>query len=424
MRVPQMGGTPPSPVTKLEPDELTHSWPQFLSDGRHLLYRASRKGGTSAAIYVQEVGSSQRVRVLNTETRAMWSPPGYLLFMREGNLFAQRMNPKTFQLEGEPFEVAEEVRNNEGNGRSTFAISQNGVLVYRSGVANRQRQLSWRDRAGKVLSAVGKPGLFVGVVTLSPDERSAALITDSPYNLWILDLVSGVLSPMTRDGNVSPHGLPVWSPDSQRVAIRVSDTGLVSITLASGKTALLTKEPVFAEGWSPDSRSILSRDAAGTRLSLVSLAGGSKVEPVVTTPYRQGSLSFSPDGRYVVYSSYEAGGSEIYVASFPSFALKKRVSEGGGSFPVWARGGKEIFYRASDRTLTAVDIRTGADIVLGDRKPLFKFGIGAAGNRFAVSADGQRFLINEYVEQASAPKTVTETPELTVVINWSAEMKQ
>ena len=90
-----------------------------------------------SGIYVQELGSSKRVLVMKSALRAAWAPPGYLLFVREGTLFAQRMDPKTFQLEGEPLSVAQDVTNNEANGRAAFAVSQNGVLVYRGGLFSR-----------------------------------------------------------------------------------------------------------------------------------------------------------------------------------------------------------------------------------------------------------------------------------------------
>src|ERR1039458_6309203 len=93
----------------------------------------------------------------NTATRGVWAPPGYLLFVREGTLFAQRMDAKTFQLEGEPLAVAQDVAFNERNGRHAVFVSRNGVLVYRSS-ASRIRQLTWYDRQGKFLGTAGKPG--------------------------------------------------------------------------------------------------------------------------------------------------------------------------------------------------------------------------------------------------------------------------
>jgi hypothetical protein len=135
MRVAAVGGVPAA-VTALGKDETRHSWPQFLPDGR-LLYFAGSGNRENSAIYVQELGSAKRILVMKNTTRAVWAPPGYLLFVREGTLFAQHINPGTFQVEGEPLAVAQEIATTEAIGRSAFAVSQNGVLAYRGGAGTR-----------------------------------------------------------------------------------------------------------------------------------------------------------------------------------------------------------------------------------------------------------------------------------------------
>ena len=174
MRVPAAGGLP-TPVTSLEAGERAHIWPQFLPDGRHVLYLAWAADPDKSKIYVQELGSGTRVMVTKSALRAAWAAPGYLLFVREGTLFAQRMEPKTFQLEGEPFSLAQNVTNYEGNGRAAFAVSQNGVLVCRGGLLSRIRQLTWFDQQGKRLAVLGQPGDYASMA-LSPDEKNAALV--------------------------------------------------------------------------------------------------------------------------------------------------------------------------------------------------------------------------------------------------------
>jgi Tol biopolymer transport system component len=422
-RVPAVGGLP-TVVTALEKDELWHSWPQFLPDGRHLLYFAANKEPVNSAIYVQEPGSARRILVLKNATRGMWAPPGYLLFVREGTLFAQRMDPKTFQVEGEPLTVAPDVAVNEGNGRNAFAVSQNGVLAYRSSGMGRMRQLTWYGLEGKRLGVVGKPAEFNNP-SLSPDEKSVAVHLGPVGRLdtWVMDLASGVLTRMTRDFRDLITSTPAWSRDSQRLAIAQSGTGIQEIALASGKVTPLAKERLTADDWSPDGRSILCNDSAANRLSLLSLADGAKLQTILDTPYRKLYFRFSPDGQYVVYVSYESGPPEIYVASFPSFAIKRKVSASGGFYPVWAKGGKEIFYRATDGMLMSAEIRTGSKLTgskleAATPKPLFKFGTGFLGNGFAVTADGQRFLIAE-----SAQKDEGDQPEITLVLNWDAGIK-
>jgi serine/threonine protein kinase len=425
MRVPAAGGVPTA-VTALEKDELWHSWPQFLPDGRHLLYFAVNKEPANSAIYVQELGSTKRVLVLKNATRGVWAPPGDLLFVRERALFAQRMDLKTFQVEGEPHTVAQDVGANEGNGRSAFAVSQNGVLAYHSGIGG-IRQLTWYSREGKRLGVVGKPAEFNNP-SLSPDEKSVAVQVGAPGKLdvWVMDLASGVLTRLTRDSRQLITSTLAWSPDSQRLAITPSTAGIEEIALASGKTTPLAKEILIAEDWSPDGRSILCTDQIGNRLSLLSLAEGAKLQTILDTPYRKILFRFSPDGQYVVYVSSESGPPEIYVATFPSFAAKRKVSTSGGFFPVWAKSGKEIFYRATDGMLMSAEIRTGLNLTgskltgskLDASSPKPLFGADPLGTGFAVTADGKRFLIAE-----SAEKDEGDQPEITLVLKWDAGIR-
>ena len=115
----------------------------------------------------------------------------------------------------------------------------------------------------------------------------------------------------------------------------------------------------------------------------------------------------------------EAGVSEVYVSPFPSFAVKRKVSSVPGFVPLWARSGKEIFYRSNEGWMMSVGIHTGGDIEASVPKPLFQFGSGSTlVNRFGVSADGTRFLTSEPAKDANAEK-----PAITLVINWAADMK-
>jgi len=106
------------------------------------------------------------------------------------------------------------------------------------------------------------------------------------------------------------------------------------------------------------------------------------------------------------------------VASFPSFAVKHRVSNAGGQFPAWAQDGKTLYYRSADGQLMEVAVRTGGTLELGVPKALFRFGAGSSGNRFVVGDNGQRFLIYEPVDKN------LDRPEITLVLNWTAELRQ
>jgi hypothetical protein len=116
--------------------------------------------------------------------------------------------------------------------------------------------------------------------------------------------------------------------------------------------------------------------------------------------------------------SDESGTFEVYVAAFPSFAVKRKLSIGGGLYPAWSRDGMEIFYRAIGGTMMDVEVHLGATIEASVAKPLFKFGTGNRGNQFAVSGDGKRFLIADSVRQGDVDR-----PEITLVLNWAADIR-
>jgi Tol biopolymer transport system component len=418
LRVPATGGAA-QPATALAEGERSHSWPQFLADGRHFLYLAKSEGEPTSATYVRELGSGQRVQVLQNPTRAMWSPPGYLLFVRETTLFAQHMDPKTFKLDGEPLAVAQDVVANTSGSRSSFAVSRNGVLAYRNISLGAMNELTWRDREGKVLAALGKPGSYYNP-SLAPDEKNVALLVGGdPFDTWIMHVSGGVLTRLTGAAGGVIGATLAWSPDSQRLAL--SEAGGIDVVhLASGKITPLTRGALSVQDWSPDGVSILCTDRREFQLFLLSLVDDAKPQLILDTPYLKRGFRFSPDGKYVAYSSEESGTSEIYIAAFPSFAVKRKASSGGGIHLAWAKGGKELFYRANDGTLMDVDVRTaGNNIETSIPKPLFKFGTGSLGNTFGVTADGRRFLIRE-----ARQKEEVERPAITLVLNWAADLKE
>src|SRR5262249_16219599 len=118
--------------------------------------RLADRDGTSAAD-ADDRGDTSGTEPLANRSRGAFALPDYVLFTREQTLYAQHLNLKTFQVEGEPQAVAEEVTENESNNRAVFSAPAAGVLVYRAGTFIGKSRFTWRGGDGKLLGTVGEP---------------------------------------------------------------------------------------------------------------------------------------------------------------------------------------------------------------------------------------------------------------------------
>ena len=408
-------------------------WPQFLPDGRHYLYLSLASRREDQAIYVGALGSDLRQRVVATEYGAAYSPPGYLLYIKDAALVAQPFDARQLTLSGTPTPILdEEVSRFPGTvlaGRALFSVSTNGVLAWRPGPTTEQRQLTWFDRSGRKLGTLGEPGAYVAHA-LSPDEKSVAACrveSASDREIWILDVASGTPRRLTFD----PHDdcNPVWSPDGSRVAFFSDRRGVREIYQkrvdGSGDDELLVASEDFGrnlESWSADGR-FLSYNAArpgrSNDIFLVPLSKPGEASPVpfLATPAVEHFSALSPNGRFLAYQSDESGRAELYVREVTVQGLpgpgKWQISNGAASlYPRWRPDGRELLF--FDRAgLLAASVQTdGSTFRFGVPKPLgvrrgehVPMGFGL----WSVSRDGQRLLFG----------VPTRPPEpLRILVNW------
>jgi WD40 repeat protein len=431
-RVPAAGGNA-APLTT--PDqtsgEIGHRYPWFLPDGRHFLYTATGLELEKNAIYARDLDSKKGKLVLAANSNALYTPPGYLLFVRERTLMAQPFDAGKLQTTADALPVAEQVDSGSAVGQNQFSASQNGVLAYTSGGGGGNLQLTWFDRSGKVTGTLGPPGA-VTWGAISPDGKTVAVDRLDPqtqiYDIWLHDLARGTASRFTFGPKTNEF--PVWSPDGSHITFNSLRDGMghsfQKATSGTAQDEVLSKPlgeppgPTRVDDWSRDGRYIiLNVINPKTKFDVwvTPTFGDRKPFPYLQTEFAETSARLSPNGQWLAYTSDESKRNEIYVQTFPTPGGKWQVSTNGGSRSVWSRDGKELYFIAADGRLMAVEVAGGAKFQAGLPKPLFDAHIATVPyNWFDVSKDG-RFLIPVQLEQsANAP--------MTVVVNWQAGLKK
>ena len=421
-RVPAAGGSPVAAVNPKKDGQV--GWPEFLPDGRHFIYMDIGAKPEDSAYRVGSVDSTESKSFAPAQTLVTYAPPGYLLFVRDKTLVAQRFDPKAIKTTGEPIPLAEHI-GTDSVGLATFSVSRDGTLAYRTGDSG--GRLLWVDAAGKELEALGERGEYFNPALSRAGDRLAVDLNDprsGKTDVWIRDLARGVNSRFTfGEGNNSN---PIWSPDGATVVFRSDRNGLPDLyekpASGQGEEKLLFKsdEAKLPTDWSRDGRYI-AFCSQGQKNSWNAFAlptfGDRKPVRIVEGPFIELMPRFSPDVRFVVYQSNESGRAEIYVQSFPVSSGKWQVSNSGGSDPAWSGDGKKLFYRAADQKLMAVDVEAGETFKAGIPQALFPARVlpGIARNKYVVSGNGERFLF-------VAPLGREALTPTTVVLNWSAEL--
>jgi Tol biopolymer transport system component/DNA-binding winged helix-turn-helix (wHTH) protein len=432
----------------IEPLKDLYRWPQTLPDGEHILYLYSDSKTSRHRGRVVRFGDQASAKdLIESDSRILYAPSlinpgtGYLMYIRAGNLLAQPFDPRALRITGDAMPVVNKVSFFWPTGAADFSVSSTGAIAYQS-FASRS-SLVWTDRKGRQVGLAGVPNVNLKSGRISPDGRKIVTsiydIDRGAQNLWIIDSESNAMRQLTLEPGV--RDAPVWSPDSRTLAFLHGSVGRPTQVRIRGvlgesdpEEALNPTDFQLPTDWSPDGRFIVFANTGISRLAneiqsdvfLFDLAQNRKLIPVLSTRFHESNAAFSPDGKWLTFTSNESGRPEIYVQAFEATAGTPRVvgerhlvTRSGAQALRWRRDGKELFYLALDGRVFAVPVKLTSKPEFGVATPLFTISTEARAAihvtpGFDVSPDGQRFLIPVVSSQAG--------PSIVVMQNWEAAL--
>jgi eukaryotic-like serine/threonine-protein kinase len=423
-RVSANGGTPEM-VTAPDSDhrEKSHRRPALLPGEKAVIMTVGTADITSfddARIDVVTLATGKRKTIIQGGMDAQYLSTGHLVYARAGSIVAVPFDVARLEVTGPPSAVASDVSTYPDFGYANFSVSHDGSLLYLPGGARPwETALVWVDRQGRSQPVTEVRRAF-DYVSLSPDGQHIALqIDQATVEVWVYDLARGTFSRLVHGWD---NGGPLWSPDGKRVTFesdRWTSHGLFwQLADGSGPAERLTADVpdyVSPESWSPDGRLLVfTQNKRGDGDLWVWSATDRKSFPLVETPAFESNARISPDGHWIAYQSNQSDRFEVYVRAFPGPSRTWQVSVEGGRAPVWARNGRELFYR-NDNVMMAVDVSTRPVFTAGRPKRLFEGSYLRDTGSYDIAPDG-RFLMIKYEPQALT--------ELVVVQNWFEELKQ
>ena len=401
--------------------ELDHLWPEMLPGGQAVLFTITATGGPDAGqVAVLDLVTGTSRVVIPGGSHAHYFQSGHLIYTAGGTVRAVPFDLDRLETHGTPVTVLTRlVRRSQG--AAEFVVAADGTLAYVDApdlaAAN---TLVWVDRQGreKALNAPLGPYEHPRV---SPDGMRVAVVNGN--DIWVLDLAGQRSSQLTFG---APNFAPLWTKDGHRLLFfsPLRENGLFW-QAANGTGVADRLATGLPSGVTPDGRHVFFSSAPGALdVMVVTLDASHQVTPLIHTASTERNGVVSANGRWVAYESDSSGEFEIYVKPFPTVSEGQwLVSTAGGTRPLWAPNGQELFFVASDGSLMAVRVDAGGSswraaspvrVVEG----LYINRTSRSSRNYDVSGDGKRFLM------VKPPARQDPAPQIIVVQHWFEELRR
>jgi serine/threonine-protein kinase len=425
-----------SPERLIPLDAAKNEWaadPQRIAGGTAILFRTGI--GTSPSdfavtgqIVAQSLSSGTR-RVLVDRSLKVMVVPGHLLYAQETSLLAVPFDEARQAVTDGPIPLT------DGISRGDFTVAGDKVLAFvaHATTTAAEGMLAWVDRNGRV-TPFPQPGARFETPRVSPDGRQVAVTVvteEGGQDIWVYGADRPTRTRLTFEAALGGMGTsdPVWTPDGRRITYGSPASGGQQLFWVAadggGKPERLITSPTVhsPHTWSPDGKTLAfyeqKEQGSARDIWVLPMTGERKSVPILVTPFNERSPMFSPDGRWLAYTSDESGRDEVYVLSYPELGLKIPVSTEGGTDPVWSRDGRELFYR-NGVSLMVVSATPGAALKVGMPQKLFdqqmatQVNPGTGSLNYDVAPDGRFLMIIP----------TGRNDEFEVVLNWSEELKR
>ena len=432
-------GGKPEILTKPDPkrEEYSHRLPSWLPNGKAVLFTIMRHSVDSEPwLALLRLDTREWHVLLEDAADARYVPTGHLVFLRQGTLMAARFDPASLEITGKPFALVENVMQafSTSVGFHTlagqFGVSETGSLIYAEGGVrpDLKNSLVWVDQRGTEQPVAAAPQFPFFGPRLSPDGRRIAYVAAGrKWQIYIYDLSRGVNTQLVREGRPA---LPIWNADGTRLLFAWQKSRVPNLfwQLSDGSAPMerltTSQNSQYPGSWSSDGKTLAFADVgedANIDIALLDVSSG-RVTPFLNSQYTERCPEFSPDGRWIAYDSNESGRAEVYVRPFSGPGKKFQVSSEGGQEPLWARNGKQLFYRWRDQVWVA-DVQTDGGFAPTKPRLLFEkpgyYSSILPTRTYDLSLDGQRFLMVKLDQSKPTPVT-----EMILVQNWFEELKQ